>query len=204
VLNVTVTEPGAEGYMTVYPCGSQPPTASNLNHIAGQTIPNLVIAKIGDGGKVCVFTQQATHLVADVSGYFPSGTTYGPLLPARLLDTRDGAPTVDGLGAGGGPRPTSAVTVVDVAGRGNVPADAATVVLNVTATGPEAGGFATVYPCTADPANSAPPLASNLNFTAGQTIPNAVLVQIGDAGKVCIFNSQPMHLIVDVTGAFSS
>ena len=39
VLNLTVTEPTAAGYVTVYPCGIDAPLASNLNFSAGQTIP---------------------------------------------------------------------------------------------------------------------------------------------------------------------
>ena len=197
VLNVTVTEAGAAGYATVFPCGSTPPTASNLNYVQGTTIPNLVVAKIGNGGAVCVFTQSTVHLVADVLGYLPTGTTYSPLLPARLLDTRGGFPTIDGVLAGAGVRPLGTVTVVHVAGRGGVPADATTAVLNVTVTEPAADGYATVYPCGIDP-----PLASNLNFTTGQTIPNAVLARIGTDGNVCIFNSQPTHLVADVMGYF--
>ena len=52
-LNVTVTEPATPGYLTVFPCGQTPPTASNLNFATGQTIPNLVIARIGQGGNIC-------------------------------------------------------------------------------------------------------------------------------------------------------
>jgi extracellular elastinolytic metalloproteinase len=69
-LNVTVTESTAPGYATVYPCGTQPPTASNLNYGVGTTIANAAITKVGTGGKVCIFTQQSTHLVVDVNGYF--------------------------------------------------------------------------------------------------------------------------------------
>jgi hypothetical protein len=40
-----------------------------LNFVAGQTIPNAVITKIGSGGKVCVFSSNTTHVVADTNGY---------------------------------------------------------------------------------------------------------------------------------------
>ena len=197
VLNVTVTEPAAAGYATVYPCGGEPPLASNLNFTPGLTIPNLVIAKIGAGGAVCIFNQSATHLVADVDGYFPATTSFAALTPSRVLDTRVGFATVDGLFAGAGIQPVGTVTTVHVAGRGGVPANAATAVLNVTVTDPAAAGYITVYPCGIEP-----PLASNLNFVASQTIPNAVLTKIGTNGDVCILNSQPANLIADVTGYF--
>jgi len=196
-LNVTVTEPTLAGYATVYPCGTQPPTASNLNYTAGLTVPNLVVSKIGDNGTVCVFAQSSLHLVADVNGYFPAATTFNALVPARLLDTRLDHPTIDGQSAGAGVRPLGSVTVVRVAGRGGVPAGAETAVLNVTVTEPTAPGFVTVYPCGIDP-----PLASNLNFVSGQTVPNAVITKIGTNGDVCLFTSQATHLITDVTGYF--
>jgi Fibronectin type III domain/Carbohydrate binding domain len=71
VLNVTVTDPKAAGYVTVWPCGSPQPNASNLNFDTGVTIPNAVITKIGAGGKVCLFTTAATHLITDINGYQP-------------------------------------------------------------------------------------------------------------------------------------
>jgi hypothetical protein len=47
------------------------PLASSLNYQAGQTIPNAVVAKIGDAGKVCLYTLAAAHLVVDVNGWMP-------------------------------------------------------------------------------------------------------------------------------------
>jgi hypothetical protein len=46
-----------------------------LNLIAGGTTPNLVITRVGIGGKVCIFTDRGTHLIADIAGYFPAGSS---------------------------------------------------------------------------------------------------------------------------------
>lgn len=73
LLNVVAVDPDAAGWMTVFPCGSPRPEASNLNYSSG-AISNYVSAKIGDGGRVCIYTQQSTHVIADVDGYFPDGT----------------------------------------------------------------------------------------------------------------------------------
>jgi hypothetical protein len=68
VLNVTVTEATASGYVTVYPCGSPPQSlASNLNYVAGQTVANAVVSRIGNQGKVCIVSSAPTHLVVDVN-----------------------------------------------------------------------------------------------------------------------------------------
>jgi hypothetical protein len=62
---------GTPGFVTVYPCGIDPPLASNLNFVDGQTVPNAVITKVGLSGDVCIFNSQPTQLVADVTGTFP-------------------------------------------------------------------------------------------------------------------------------------
>ena len=196
-LNVTVTEPAAAGFVTIYPCGSERPTASNVNFSAGQTIPNAVVTKIGTGGKVCLFNSQPTHLVVDVNGFFSAGTDYAPIVPARILETRWGGSTIDSRFNDVGSVAINTVTELPVAGRAGLPADASSAVLNVTVTGPAAAGFVTVYPC-----GSERPTASSVNFAAGQTIANAVLTKVGSGGKVCLFNSQPTDLVVDVNGYY--
>ncbi|MGH8960169.1 MAG: hypothetical protein ACRDWT_03025 [Jatrophihabitantaceae bacterium] len=72
VLNVTVTNPTGTGYATVYADGQPKPTASNLNYVAGQTVPNLVVAPVGADGKVDISVYRSTDLFADVSGYILS------------------------------------------------------------------------------------------------------------------------------------
>ena len=71
VMNVTVTEPSAGSFLTAWPTGSGRPDASNLNYVAGQTVPNLVVAKVGTGGKVSLFNLAgSTHVIADVVGWY--------------------------------------------------------------------------------------------------------------------------------------
>jgi hypothetical protein len=200
VLNVTVTESQGTGFITVYPCEAGRPTASNLNYVPNKNIPNMVIAKIGSGGLVCLFNSAATHLIVDVAGYFPGVDAFVPLpAPARLLDTRPGNTTVDGKFAGDGLRANGSVLALQVASRAGVPAGASTVVLNVTVDEPQIAGFITVYPCGAGI-----PTASNLNYVAGQTVPNAVITKLAADGTVCLFNSAATQLIVDVAGYFAN
>ncbi len=197
-LNVTVVGALGGGYATVYPCGGVVPGASNLNFVAGQTVPNAVISKVGVDGKVCVYTSGAIHLVVDVNGFFGAGSGFVGLVPARLLESRSDGWTVDGVSNGVGLRGAGSVTEVVVAGRGGVAVDAGAVSLNVTVVGALGGGYATVYPC-----GGVVPGASNLNFVAGQTVPNAVISKVGVDGKVCVYTSGAIHLVVDVNGSFS-
>ena len=75
VLNVTVTDTTAPLYLTVWPAGQPQPTASNLNWPAGDTRPNLVVAKLGAGGAISVFNLLgSTDVIADVQGWFDDGS----------------------------------------------------------------------------------------------------------------------------------
>jgi hypothetical protein len=123
-----------------------------------------------------------------------------PVQSARLLDTRPGEPTVDGKQAGSGLVPAGSTLVLNVAGRGGVPADAAAVVLNVTAAGGQGNGFVTAFPCDAGR-----PAASSLNFTAGVEITNQVVTGMAADGTVCLFvGANAVNLIADVGGFFPS
>jgi hypothetical protein len=72
VMNVTVTNPTSPGFATMYPAGgSRPDPASNLNFVPGETVPNLVMVKIGTDGKVSFFNLAGkTDMIADVVGWF--------------------------------------------------------------------------------------------------------------------------------------
>lgn len=201
VVNVTVTRPTSNGYVTVYETGRTRPAASNLNFVAGQTVPNLVTVPLGSGGKVSLYNGSTgtTQLIADVEGYYLSGAptqpgAFTPTTPYRLLDTRQSV---------GGSRPGPGGTVkLLVDGSGAVPPTGiSAIVMNVTVTAPTAGGYITVY---AD--NRPRPTASNLNFHTGQTVPNLVVAPVGTDGKLDLYNGSAgsTHLIGDVAGYFWS
>ncbi len=123
----------------------------------------------------------------------PGGSFTG-VTPARLLDTRSGIGTTAHVVPAGG-----SVTLT-VAGRGGVPATGVgSVVLNVTVTGSNAGGYVTVYP-----AGTTRPTVSNLNFKAGQTVANLVTVAVSPSGQVVLYAAAQTHIIADVTGWFST
>ena len=127
-----------------------------------------------------------------------AGEAYTPLaVPARVLDTRPGGSTVDGVSQRSGLVAARSTVSLVIGGRAGVPATAASVVLNVTVTGAEGDGFVTVYPCGAPQPN-----ASNLNFVRGDTIPNSVFAKLGANASVCLYADAATHLLVDVAGYF--
>ena len=186
MLNVTVTNPAADGFLTVWPCGEPRPLASTVNFTKGATRPNAVLAKAGTGGRVCAFSNADIDLVADAQGWLSTPSPYAALSPARLLDTRIGG-TDSGAQVAAG-----TVKTVTVAG-GTTAA-----MLNVTVTNPTGDGYLTVWPCDADR-----PTASTLNFGRGQTVANAALVAVGAGGLVCAASNATIDLVVDLEGTFS-
>lgn len=196
VLNLTVDQPAAAGFLTVWPCDQDRPTASNLNYTADQVVAVAALSRVAPNGQVCVYTLASTHVIIDVAGEFPAGSFEPLVAPERLADTREGERTVDAAFAGDGLRPADSVYRVRVAGRGAVPADATAVALNVTATTVGDAGFVTVFPCDAGR-----PLASNLNYEPGLTTPNLVFSRLDPDGRVCVYTLRPVDLVIDVAGS---
>jgi hypothetical protein len=88
---------------------------------------------------------------------------------------------------------------VQVTGRGGVPASGVSaVILNATVTGPTAPGWLTIFP-----AGTVRPLTADVNYAAGETRPNLVVVQVGAGGKVSLFTSASTQVVFDVAGWFS-
>jgi hypothetical protein len=138
-----------------------------------------------------------------VAGYYRSGTPTAPgafvsTAPVRILDTRNG----NGIGGTAATVPGNGSIDLQVTGRADIPSThVGAVVLNTTVTAPTQNGWIVVYP-----AGSPLVLASNVNFVIGQTIPNLVMVKLGDGGQVTLHNgtSGPTHLLADVAGYFLS
>jgi len=198
VVNVTAADPTSAGYITVWPSGTTMQQTSNLNFQAGQNIPNLVVVPVGADGKIQLFNGSGgtVQLLADVTGYILGGTPTLPgavasLSPARIMDTRTN------LGVTG-PVPSLGTVSLQVTGQGGVPASGVSaVVVNVTAADPTSAGYITVWP-----SGTTMQQTSNLNFQAGQNIPNLVVVPVGADGKIQLFNGSggTVQLIADVTG----
>jgi hypothetical protein len=205
VLNVTEADATAASYFTVYPTGDTKPAFSNLNFVPGNSQPNLVTSPIGTGNTISIYNfAGSADAVVDLEGYYvnpPPATTSGqffPLTPARITDTR----TNSGFPNAGKTLSSNSVLSVQVTGAGGVPATGVYAVeLNVTATDTTANSFFTVYP-----AGPALPVVSNLNWLAGATIPNRVIVPVNQTtGAIDIYNlAGEADAVVDVDGWFSN
>jgi hypothetical protein len=181
VVTVTAVAPTAAGHLTVFPCDRSQPNTSNANYAAGATTANLAVVRPDAAGRLCVVSHATTDLVVDVSGVLGPGFEARDV-PERVVDTRIGL---------GGPRGrlVPGVPVAVTVGGVGVP------VLNVTAVAPAAAGHLTVFPC-----DRPVPNASNVNFAAGETVANLVMVRPDSAGRVCVVSHADTDLVVDVTG----
>ncbi|MEI7754466.1 MAG: hypothetical protein WCJ32_08555 [Actinomycetota bacterium] len=196
-LNVTVTNPVGDSFLTVWPCDQTQPLVSNLNFVKGQTVPNLVTVAVSANGTVCFASPVQTDVLADISMWFANSETIGfkPLAPVRLLDSRSaiGTETTTPVPAGG-QQPI-------IPQHGGVPFDAVAVAVNLTVTEPTSDGFATAWPCPIIVAP--PPVVSNLNFVKGQTVANAATVQLYQHDDFCIAANSTSHFVVDVNGYYT-
>lgn len=194
VLNVTITDPSAATYLTVFPSDVGQPEVSNLNVPAGATRPNLVVVRVPPSGTVDIANAfGSTHVIADVVGYYDLDRTSerGRLVtftPYRWFDSR-----VDKQLFGGDGRLNNGNVLV----LGELDTWVNGYVFNVTVTAAEGTGYVTAYPDGA-----VVPNASNVNFVSGQTVPNHVIVENGPRVDLVVRNGR-VHLIVDVFGAFT-
>ena len=118
----------------------------------------------------------------------PHGSVFVPTDPVRLFDTRS---TGSRLAAG------SPIDVV-VAGSNDVPSTAVGVMANLTVTGPSNSGYLVAWPT-----GSPRPGTSNLNFSAGQTVPNLASVRLGTGGRITIaLSGGSADVIVDLSGYY--
>ena len=190
VLNVTVLNASTPGHVVVFPSGAPLPPTSNVNVLPGATQANEVVVRLNQERKVDLAVQHTTaDVVVDVVGFLTPSSAPGGLkaTPAqRLLDTRTTAT----------PLRTGPV-VVDLAGTAAQGAQA--VVLNVTATQTSGAGHVTVYP-----SGTAKPGTSNVNYAAGQTRANSVIVQVGRDGTVTLDVRTAAALVVDLVGAVNA
>jgi uncharacterized repeat protein (TIGR01451 family) len=195
IIDVIAVKPSETGYVTVHPCLPPNPLASSLNYVADVDRANEIVTALDDSGNICFYTDTAIDVVIDVVGYVPAGTSLMTVPPTRLLETRAGLVTSDGLHEGVGRRAADSEYTLAVAERAQVPADALAAILNVTAVRPESTGFITVHPCV-----SPRPLAASLNHVAGVNGGNEIIASLDANGDVCLYNSAATDLVVDVTG----
>lgn len=118
----------------------------------------------------------------------PAGdlSTFVPLSPERVLDTRDG---------GAPPIPAGGSAVIDLAP--HVPPGTVAVAVGLTTDRGDAPGFLTAYQC-----GTTPGAVSNVNHAAGTARGSMGVIPLGGDLRLCVFTRAAGHVIVDLQGAF--
>ncbi|MGZ8501588.1 MAG: hypothetical protein ACXWW6_01920 [Candidatus Limnocylindrales bacterium] len=198
--NVTVTQQGSAGFVSVTVTSVDNPPSSTINFPLGQTRANNVTIALSPAGRLsAVFrglSGKKTHILFDVTGYFladDTGSTFNPVTPFRILDTRANV----GLP---GKFHANTVRTLQITG-GPVPAGATAITGNFTMVSPSKVGYAAV---TKDPDNTPP--NSTINFPAGSVRANGVFAPLSASGALSIVykakTGGTSHVLLDVTGYF--
>lgn len=122
---------------------------------------------------------------ADLPVSIASASSFVPLPPARVIDTRRNSQ---------GRRPAGSELAVDFAGR--LPSGATAVAISVTAARPGADGYLSAGAC------GQPISGSTVNFTRLTDRGAMTVTPVGPDGRVCVFNSAETDVIVDLQGVF--
>ncbi len=203
-INVTITEPAAPGFVTVFPCQGSLPLVSNINYSPGQVVANLVQIGAADGA-ICVHSRARTHVVIDLQGTYDAaadGLRYQAVAPTRLVDTRSGVGSVYGrvaMDAGGlGVWPSNAPVATTA-----VPTDVKALMVSMIAVAPRSAGWAEIGPCV-EPAFTTPYHSSTVNFVAADVVANQAITptRAASGADVCTFATSPAFHVVDLTGWF--
>ena len=190
VLDVSAVDPRGTGWLRVAPTGSAPTTTA-LNYTAGHGVTGLVVSSTDAQRQLDVSTYAgATDLTIDLVGYYtasrPSGGHWSPVPPARVVDTRSG------LGAPSGP--VSHSITFDLPS--SVPADAAGVVLDVTAVDPGGDGYLRLAPA------GQPATTTALNFQAGGSTTGLAITAAANNQVTVSVAGAPANLVVDLVGYY--
>jgi hypothetical protein len=125
-------------------------------------------------------------------------STFVPITPCRLIDTRP-APFRIGTQAAFGGDDTRTIQARGTNGNCTIPNDAVGMSMNVTAVNATQATFLTVWP------NGTKPTAASLNPTPGQPpTPNAVTTQLSGSGAFRVYNRfGNVDVIIDVNGYYT-
>ena len=188
--NFTAVGATQPGFLTVYDCSASVPEVSTLNYMAGGAVGNQAVTPLDPTGGLCLYAHTNTDIIVDINGTFAAGGTqlFNPVAPSRILDTRRSIKIT----------PNAPLRISATQPGTGVPATAAAVALSVVATAPDTAGFLRITPCNTGSG------VSNLNFDAGQTIANSVIVNTATGGDICIETHTPTHVIVDINGYFAA
>jgi alpha-tubulin suppressor-like RCC1 family protein len=197
-INLTSYETTAFSHVIAWPSGSPRPDTSNLNVAPGKDIPNFVTVGLGPDRKALLFNAQGSvHLLVDFAGFYTPdyGAVFTPLTPRRVLDTRNGKGTWDGVA-----KPITTAETKSVRGNGLIPDNAIAAVFNLFATQSTGRTYLSAWQY-----RSSSPITSNVNVVPGQDVANLAVIEVNaeQPSHFYVYNDVgTTHAMADLTGYF--
>ncbi|MDO9174590.1 MAG: hypothetical protein Q7V62_07265, partial [Actinomycetota bacterium] len=158
------------------------PLTSSANFSAYLTKASFVMALPNADGNICFRSPTRAHLVVDLVGHLPEAAAFAPAV-TRILQSR-GGPVLGGR-------------VIEIPLGPFWTNNATTAMLGLVVVTPAAAGYITAFRC-GDKIDA----VSMVNFVAGANINNVAIAPIDGIGRVCLFVSQNVRLVVDLYGSF--
>lgn len=204
-LTVSLAGSDARGFVQAFPTGKvEPGGTANVNSFApGQTVGNLAIVPVGNGGGISLFTSVGGHLIVDVNGYFVTAAEKAKsgrietITAKRMFDSRTEGP----VNSPGGALTAGQTVTIDMTSlESGLPVGATAAIVNITATRSAAAGFVQATAGgTLVPGTSA---VTNVN-SAGQTSGGLSIVPLAPDGTIDLHTSGGADVIMDLTGWFT-
>jgi hypothetical protein len=186
VANVTIVGPDVNTYLVALAAGTPLPSTSTVNSPARGTVANLAVIAPDAGGAIELYNAfGTTHVILDVVGWCPR-SSYRPVSPSRVLDTRLSVPLA-----------AQTTQTVQLAGRAGIPATGAeAVVVNLTLTEGTDDTYLVAYPAGANR-----PPTSAVNASRSGTVANLAIVPLGANGAInLLHDAGSAQVLVDVLG----
>jgi SpoIID/LytB domain protein len=179
---VSMAVDGAAGSVTV--SGDQFRRAMGLKsdwfNASNSLVPSAPLAPAGCG------TRTAPPVTTAAADAPPA--RFQPIVPERLVDTRDGIGTERApLGAG-----------CTMAVHPSVEAGTTAVAVNIVTVDPSSQGYITAYPCGIDR-----PFTSAIQSLVDRVVSGSAVVPLGADGSFCVFSNITAEVVIDMTGSFS-
>ncbi|MBA3930073.1 MAG: hypothetical protein C0521_10865 [Xanthomonas sp.] len=169
------------------------------------------MAELGGNGVEVSDDQMITKLARNqdvtpkVLGALNNDLVYTPVAPCRIVDTRS---TSAGAINANATRNFLGVNASNFSAQGGSATNCGTlglvataIAVNVTAVVPNGAGYATVYPYA-----TTQPSTASVNYTAGDVVNNALIVQIPNplgSFDFSIYSLAQSHYVVDIVGYFA-
>ena len=196
-VNLAAADATGTGYLQAYATGYAPTADTSLSFNTGNAIASLSgDVPIGTSGTITISVHgNATAVVADISGYYTTGTTgqkFHTLNPTRLVDTRSGIG-----GSSSAVAALAAYTLTTSTTQQVTTATTPTLAAMLTVTDTAGSGYAVAYPTS-----TGKPATSNVNWGTGDTLANLTLTPADSNGQISVYNnsSGTVDFVIDCSG----